>query len=269
MIFESHAHYDDEAFNEDRDELIAHMKKGGIGQIVNVCSDLSSLTTTIDLAEKYPFIYAAVGIHPSDSGELDEASFEKVRQASFHRKAVAIGEIGLDYHWPEPDHETQKKWFVRQLLLSKERNLPVIIHSREAAKDTLDLMKEHHAGSTGGIIHCYSYSKETARDFLDMGYSFGIGGVVTFPNAKKLKEAVEYIPLERIVVETDCPYMAPVPHRGKRNSSLNLPHIIEAIAEIKKTDTKTVEDQTASNAKRIFRLEENEYGQSGESHEYH
>ena len=241
MIFDTHAHYDDEAFAEDRDELLAGMPKQGIERIVNVGASIASCRTTLGLMDQYPFVYGALGVHPSETAELDEQSFAWLREQCGHPKCVAVGEIGLDYYWPEPDRETQKKWFVRQLALARELQLPVVIHSREAAADTVQIMKEQHAEEIGGVIHCFSYTKETAEIFLKMGFYIGIGGVVTFKNAKKLREALEVIPLDRIVVETDCPYLAPEPNRGKRNSSLNLPYVIEAIAGVKKVTPEEID----------------------------
>ena len=234
MIFDTHAHYDDEAFDGDREELLSGLAAGGIGTVVNVGADMESTKTTIALTEKYPFIYGAAGVHPSSTAELDEEKFAELRVLAQSGKIVAIGEIGLDYYWEEPDHETQKKWFHRQLNLARELKLPVIIHSRDAAKDTLDIMKEEHSGEIGGVIHCFSYGKEMAAEYLKMGFYLGIGGVLTFKNAKKLLEVAEMAPLDRLVLETDCPYLAPVPNRGKRNSSLNLPYVAEKLAEIKK-----------------------------------
>ena len=169
-------------------------------------------------------------------------------------KIVAIGEIGLDYYWEEPDHETQKKWFHRQLNLARELKLPVIIHSRDAAKDTLDIMKEEHSEEIGGVIHCFSYGKEMAAEYLKMGFYLGIGGVLTFKNAKKLLEVAEMAPLNRLVLETDCPYLAPVPNRGKRNSSLNLPYVAEKLAEIKKCTPEEIVRATEENARKLYRL---------------
>ncbi len=254
MIFETHAHYDDEAFDPDRESLLEELQKGGIGRVVNIGASLKSCRSTLALMEKYPFVYGALGVHPSETAELSEEGILWLKEHCAHKKCVAVGEIGLDYHWPEPEKEVQKKWFIRQLELAKELNLPVVIHSREAAKDTVDIMKELNAGETGGIIHCFSYTKETAEIFLDMGFYFGIGGVVTFKNAKKLKEAVESIPLDRLVVETDSPYLAPEPNRGKRNNSLNLPYIIEEIAAIKKISPAEVEAATWENAKKIYKF---------------
>ena len=170
-------------------------------------------------------------------------------------KVVAIGEIGLDYYWNEPEPEIQKKWFIRQLELAKEVNLPVIIHSRDAAKDTMDIMKQCHAEEMGGVVHCFSYSAEMAKEFIKMGFYIGVGGVVTFKNGKKLKEVVEQIPLESILLETDCPYMSPVPHRGERNSSLNIKYIAEEIARIKNVSYETVVSVTEENAKRMYQIQ--------------
>lgn len=171
-------------------------------------------------------------------------------------KVVAVGEIGLDYHWKEPEAHVQKVWFERQLIMARETGLPVIIHSREAARDTLDMLQALHAGDTGGVIHCYSYTKEMAREYLQMGYYFGIGGVITFHNSKKLKEAVAYIPLDRILLETDSPYLAPEPNRGRRNSSLNLPYVAQAIAELKGVSYEEVVATTQENAMKLFRIKE-------------
>lgn len=255
MIFESHAHYDDEAFEEDRAQLLGQMEAAGIGGIVNVAASIDSVSSTLALAEKYPFIWAALGVHPSETGRLKEADFDWLKKQLAHPKAVAVGEIGLDYYWDEPGRDIQKNWFARQLALAGELNKPVIIHSREAAKDTCEIMKAEGAQHLKGVIHCFSYTKETARTFLDMGYYFGIGGVVTFNNAKKLKEAVAWLPLSQILLETDCPYLAPVPYRGKRNSSLYLPLVAEAIAGIKGISREEVEEVTERNARRLFGLE--------------
>lgn len=254
MIFDSHAHYDDRAFHNDREELLSSLPENGVGRVVNVTCDLASIETTRALTEKYPFIYGTVGIHPSDVGELEEGHMEKLRQAAAHEKVVAIGEIGLDYYWDTEPREVQKHWFSRQLALAVETGLPVVIHSREAAKDTLDMIKAEHGGRTGGVIHCYSGSKEMARDYLNMGFYLGVGGVITFKNSRVLKEVVEYMPLDRILVETDCPYLTPVPYRSKRNSSLYLPHVLEAIGAIKGITREEVEQATWDNAMRMYRI---------------
>ena len=254
MIFDTHAHYDDEQFDIDRDSLLLSMKENGIGTIVNIGANLASSKTTLELAHKYDFIYGAVGVHPSDSAELSDDNFDRIRQMCADEKCVAIGEIGLDYYWPEPDHEIQKKWFVRQLDLAREVKLPVVIHSRDAAADTVEVLKDNNAGDIGGVVHCFSYSKEVATLCVKMGFYIGVGGVLTFKNGKKLKEVVSEIPIEKIILETDCPYLAPEPNRGKRNSSLNLPYVVKAMAEIKGISEEEVIDITERNARDMYRL---------------
>lgn len=252
MIFESHAHYDDEAFDEDREELLLSLHEHGIGSVINVGASLESCRTTLQLIEKYPFIYGVMGVHPSETARLDDNSLAWLRLQCPHNKVVAVGEIGLDYHWKEPEIPVQKKWFERQLELAREVRLPVIIHSREAAKDTLDMMQALHAEEMGGVVHCYSYTKEMAREYLNMGFYFGIGGVITFKNAKKLKETVEYIPMEKILLETDSPYLAPEPNRGRRNSSLNLPYVAQEVAKLKGVPYEEVVEITKKNAEKLF-----------------
>ena len=254
MIFDTHAHYDDESFNEDREELIRFMPQKGIGRIINVGASIETTKTTLSLAEKYDFVYAAVGVHPSDISGLNEETFAWLKEQTKNEKTVAIGEIGLDYYWDkEPEvQKAQRYWFARQMELARETKLPVIIHSRDAAADTMEVMKQVHAESIPGVIHCYSYSKEMAQEFIKMGYYIGVGGVVTFKNAKKLKETVQAIPLERILLETDCPYMAPEPHRGTRNESSNIPFVIAKIAELKGITPEEVERVTEANARRLF-----------------
>ena len=253
MIFETHAHYDDEQFDLDRDQLLGSMQKGGVGTIVNVGASLASSRASVSLAERYPFIYAAVGVHPDHAGEMDEDGLRELRSLCGGDKVVAVGEIGLDYYWDEAPRDVQKEWFVRQLELAREMSLPVIIHSRDAAADTLEIMQSHARGLMG-VIHCFSYSREMAREYLNMGFYLGIGGVVTFKNAKKLKEVVEYMPLDRLVLETDCPFLSPVPNRGKRNSSLNIPFVIGEIAQIKGIPSKAVEEAAWENAFKLYRM---------------
>lgn len=254
MIFDTHAHYDDDAFDEDREPLLAQLKAAGIERVVNVGASIHSSHTTLELIEKHDFLYGAIGVHPSETEELNEEWMNWLEEKSHEKKVVAIGEIGLDYHWEEPARDVQKYWFVRQLDLARKVKLPVIIHSRDAAKDTLDIMKAEHGSDIGGVIHCFSYTKEMAREYLDMGFFLGIGGVLTFKNARKLVETVEYAPLDRLVLETDCPYLAPVPNRGKRNSSLNLTYVADQLAAIKGVDRETVEKMTWDNARRLYRL---------------
>ena len=252
MIFDTHAHYDDEAFKEDREELLAQMELAGIGGIVNVGASLQGVRASQELAERHPFVWAAIGVHPDEVGSLNEETLHWLYELCRKPKTVAVGEIGLDYYWDKESHELQKQWFIRQLQMAKETGLPVNIHSREAAQDTFDIMKEHHAGTTGGIIHCFSSSAQMALEYVKLGYYIGIGGVVTFKNARVMKEVAAAVPLDRIVVETDCPYLAPAPNRGKRNSSLYLPLVIEEIARIRGVSAQEVEDATWENAHRVY-----------------
>ncbi len=254
MIFETHAHYDDDKFTEDRDELIMAVHESGVHPIINVGASIHSTQTTLELAKRYPFIYAAVGVHPSDVADLNEDTFAWLKEQTAYAKTVAVGEIGLDYYWDkEADvQEKQRYWFGRQLQLAREADLPVIIHSRDAAADTLQVMRDNHAETIPGVIHCYSYSPELAQEFVRMGYYIGVGGVVTFKNAKKLVETVQTIPMERILLETDSPYMAPEPHRGTRNDSRNIPYVIAKIAGLKGITPQEVERITEENAYRLF-----------------
>ena len=254
MIFETHAHYDDESFNDDREALIRSLPEKGIGRIINVGASIETTKTTLELAAKYDYIYAAVGVHPSDISGLNEETFTWLKEQASLPKTVAIGEIGLDYYWDKESHELQKEWFERQMELAKEVDLPIIVHSREAAQDTFDLIKSEHAGTTGGVIHCFSGSKEMAKEYIKMGYYIGVGGVVTFKNARVLKEVVESIPLERILTETDCPYLAPVPFRGKRNCSAYISYVLDMIAELKGISREEAEQVTYENARNMYRI---------------
>lgn len=252
MIFDSHAHYDDAQFDEDRVDVLSHLKDAGVERVVNISNGWDDLLKTLDLIKEVPFLYGTVGIHPCKVSELNEARMEQMKDFCSRDKIVAVGEIGLDYYWMSDPKDVQKEWFVRQLRLAKEVNLPVVIHSRDASQDTFDIMKAEHAGTTGGVIHCYSGSLEMAREYVKMGYYLGIGGVVTFKNSKTLKKVAAEIPLENIVVETDCPYLAPTPHRGKRNSSAYLPLVIEEIARLRDISPEEVEQVTYENAKRLY-----------------
>lgn len=251
MIFETHAHYDDEAFEGDRERLLAGLSEQGIGKVINIAASIESAKSSLALAEKYDFVYAAVGVHPSEIDDLNEESMRWLQEQTRHPKTVAIGEIGLDYYWEKDAaaQARQRDWFLRQLDLAREAQLPVVIHSREAAEDTLRILCKV---KQPGVVHCYSYSAELAKEYVKLGYYIGVGGVVTFKNAKKLKETVRQIPLERIVVETDCPYLAPEPHRGKRNDSSYLPIIVQQIAEQKGLCPKEVAQVTWDNAMRLF-----------------
>lgn len=254
MIFESHAHYDDKRFDPDREELLSSMPEHGIETIINVGSDLEGVKKTLDLIQQYEYMYGAVGIHPSEISDLNEEIYEWMRKKCSLPKVVAIGEIGLDYYWEKEEEErrNQRYWFCRQMELAREQNLPVILHSRDAAEDTLKLVQGIHGEQIPGVIHCFSYSTEMAKEYIKMGYYIGIGGVVTFKNSRKLKETVAQIPLEYILLETDCPYLSPEPERGKRNSSRNLVYVAEEIARIRGISYEEVTKATRENARKLF-----------------
>lgn len=254
LIFDTHTHYDDAVFDEDREELLSSLREHGIEAVTNIGASIQTSKNTVALTEQYPNVYGAVGIHPNEVEELNDTWIDWLYEQAKKPKIVAIGEIGLDYYWDKPDRIIQKKWFVRQLQLARNVKLPVVIHSRDAAKDTLDIMREERCGEIGGVIHCFSYTVEAAREYLNMGFYLGIGGVLTFNNAKKLKEVVEYMPMDRIVLETDCPYLTPAPFRGKRNNSANLHYVADAISMIKKIPKDQVIAITNSNAKIMYRI---------------
>lgn len=250
MYFESHAHLDDKRFKEDREELLGLLPSCGIDYMVNVGCDVKSSKQSIRLAERYDYIYASVGIHPHELYDMSSQTIEELRRLSQNKKVVAIGEIGLDYYYDTHPRELQQFWFRQQLRLAESVNKPVIIHSRDASQETFDIMASSNVRE--GVIHCYSGSAPMAVEYTKMGFYIGIGGVVTFPNAKKMVEVVEAIPLEKILIETDSPYLAPAPNRGKRNDPRNLEFIVNKIAEIKKITPENVAKITSKNAQSLF-----------------
>lgn len=253
MIFDTHAHYNDRQFDDDREQLLASMADHNVGTIINVGASFEDCRNTVKLAESHLFIYAALGLHPDSVGEFKNPEvFDWIRkEAETNEKVVAIGEIGLDYHWDVEPREVQQQWFIRQIELARSLNLPVIIHSRDAAQDTFDIMKKYASGMTGSI-HCFSYSAEMAVEYVKLGFYIGIGGVLTFKNAKKLKAAAAAVPLEKIFLETDCPYMAPTPHRGERNNSIYIDYVAEVLSQIKGVSKEEVIAVTEENARRVF-----------------
>lgn len=255
MIFDTHVHYDDDAFSQDREDLLAEFPSYGICGAVDVAASADSIDKVLDLAARHDFLYCALGIHPSECGDMTPELLSEIEGKLSRPKVVAVGEIGLDYHWDEPDRELQQYWLRRQIEMAHRAGLPIIIHSRDAAKDTFDILTEMDGARNGCVMHCYSYSAEMAVEYTKLGYFLGVGGVVTFKNARRLKEAVQAVPIESIVLETDCPYLAPVPHRGERNCSLYLPHVVDEIARLKEITSQEVIDITYGNAKRLYRLE--------------
>lgn len=289
MIIDTHVHYDDEAFDADREELLASLVGNNIGPVIDIGSTKESLPKIRELMRRYDFVYGAIGLHPDEIGDLTEELLDEMREDMKNPKVLAVGEIGLDYYWNKEKKELQTEAFRKQIRLAQECGKPIVVHSREAAADTLDIVREMYgkgspwehlhgqiqrstaderlrgqaqkngtdvdAGPSErkGVMHCYSYSAEQARIYTrELGFYLGIGGVVTFKNAKKLKEVVADTPLSYLVLETDCPYLAPVPYRGKRNCSLYLPYVIREIAALKGVSEEEVERVTEENARKLF-----------------
>lgn len=252
MLFDTHAHYNDEKFNDDRYELLSKMGENNVGLIMNSCSSLDEVPDIFDICERFPFVYASVGIHPHEVENLKEEDIEKLIEYTKHPKVKAIGEIGLDYYYDFSPRDTQKKWFARQVDVAGELNLPVIIHDRDAHKDCMDILRDHHVEKAGGVFHCYTGSVEMAREILDWGMYIAFGGSLTFKNNVRPTEVAKYVPLDRIVIETDCPYLTPVPYRGKRNSSLYVYLVAEKLAEIRGMTVEEIEQITYENGKKCF-----------------
>lgn len=250
MYFESHAHYDDPRFDADRKELLPALNADGVDYIVNIGACVESSERSVALAREYAFVYAAVGTHPHDASGMTEAGLNRLRELCACEKVVAVGEIGLDYHYDNSPRELQRHWFEKQLALAEAMGLPVVIHSREATEDTLAILRA--SGVRRGVLHCFSGSMETALEYARMGFHIGVGGVVTFPNAKNLARAVAALPAERILLETDCPYLSPAPKRGERNDSRNLKYICEKIAQIRQTSHEEIAELTSRNAMSFF-----------------
>lgn len=249
-IFDSHAHYTDKAFENDRKNLLGSLTESGVCAVINCASDIESSVLSVELANEYDFIYAACGVHPEEVDTVDSTFINTLENLASKKKCVAIGEIGLDYYWRQDNKEHQKDIFEQQILLAKSLNLPIIVHDRDAHGDTLEILKKH---SPKGVLHCFSGSVETAREILKLGMYIGIGGAVTFKNARKAVEVCQMIPVDRLLLETDCPYMAPVPMRGKRNNSSYIAYVAEKIAEIKGTTAQEILNITRKNAETLFK----------------
>ncbi|MBU5486210.1 TatD family hydrolase [Clostridium sp. MSJ-11] len=253
LIFDSHAHYDDESFDEDREKVLEELKQSNVVGILNCGSSLQGARDSVKLARENSIFYAAVGIHPEYADKVNDELIEEIRKMTEYEKVRAIGEIGLDYYYDEnPPREIQKYAFIKQMELAKKLNLPVVIHNRDAHADTLEILKMFP--EVKGVIHCFSGSVEFARECIKLGYYIGFTGVVTFKNAKKIVEVAKEVPLDRILVETDCPYMAPTPFRGKRNRSEYISYILEEIANIKEISIDTLSNQTISNVKELIKI---------------
>jgi TatD DNase family protein len=254
MFFDSHAHYDDERFNADRDELLQNLKNEDVSYVINIGSCVETSLKSVELSKKYDFIYAALGIHPHCVEDIKDNDISVIERETKNNKVVAIGEIGLDYHYDNSPRELQKHWFSQQLKLAKKVCLPVIIHDREAHQDAMNIVKKEDVSSIGGVFHCYSGSVEMANELIEMGFYISIPGTITFKNAKKVKDVVKNIPIEKMLIETDCPYLAPEPYRGKRNYSAYLKYIAQEIAQIKEISVEEVAEITLANAKHAFHI---------------
>ena len=250
MIFDSHAHLDHRRFDEDREEIFSSLSAAGVGSVMNIGCDLTSSLKSVALAEKYPLAYAAVGSHPDDAGSVTDAPAKMYEHLAKNPRVRAIGEIGLDYYYDDNPPQVQKACFIRQMELARELNMPVILHDRDAHGDTLDIVRRFP--EVKGVFHCYSGSAEMAKEVVKLEYYVGFTGVITFKNARKAVQALQAVPLDRVLVETDCPYMAPEPHRGKRCDSRLLPFPVQRMAELRGISLEEMTAATEENAKRLF-----------------
>lgn len=251
MFFDTHAHYDDELFEADREAVIASLPGNNVSFVVNVGTDVRTSQQSIEFAEKFPFVYAAVGVHPQQCGCGEQSNLDTIKLLAQNPKVRAIGEIGLDYHYDTFSHLLQKEKFAEQLDIASELRLPAIVHDRDAHKDTLDIISSHNSG---GVVHCFSGSAETAKILLDMGWYLSFNGVITFKNARKALDVVKYVPLERILIETDSPYLTPEPFRGTRNNSSYVYLVAQKIAEVKGISADEVAAATLNNGKKLFSI---------------
>ncbi len=254
MLIDSHAHLDDERFDGDRDILIKSLKSNKLELVINIGADFQSSINSIELAKQYDNIYASIGVHPHSASEVTEETLDKFREMAKEEKVVAIGEIGLDYYYDNSPRDLQRKWFREQLKLAKELDLPVIIHSRDATQETFDIIKEAQDGSLRGVLHCFSGSVEVAMEYIKLGFYISIGGTVTFKNARVVKEVAEAVPLDKLLIETDCPYLTPEPYRGKRNEPMFVKYVAQKIAEIKDINFEELAKATNKNTKELFRI---------------
>ncbi len=252
MFFDTHTHLDDEKFDTDRDELIASLKDEGLSLAVNIGANIKTSEASIALAEKYDFIYAAVGVHPNDTKDMKDSDLAQIEEWAKHPRVVAIGEIGLDYHYDEPDPEIQKVWFEKQLLLAKKLNMPYVVHDRDAHADVLEIIKK--VGYFNGVMHCFSGSSEMARQVTDLGMYVSIAGQVTFKNAPKVQAVAQTVPLSKLLIETDSPYLTPEPFRGKRNNSAYVKYTAQKIAELRGMTIDEIAKITMENGKRFYNI---------------
>lgn len=256
MFIDSHAHLDDRRFNGDRELVIEKLKENGLELVINIGADLETSIASVDLAKKYDNIYATVGVHPHSASELNKENLQKIKELSKNNKVVAIGEIGLDFYYDNSPRDVQRKWFKEQLKLAKELNLPVVIHSRDACQETFDTIKESQDGTLRGVLHCFSGSAEMAQEYVKLGFYISIGGPVTFKNARVVREVAEVVPLDKLLIETDCPYLTPEPFRGKRNEPSYVKYVAQKIAEVRGITVEEVAKATSRNTKELFSISE-------------
>lgn len=255
MLFDTHVHLNADQFQEDIEEVVQRAQEAGVSRMVVVGFDRLTITRAMDLIEKYNWLYAAIGWHPVDAIDMTDEDLQWIEELSSHPKVVAIGEMGLDYHWDKSPKDIQKEVFRRQIRLAKKVKLPIIIHNREATQDIVDILKEENAGEVGGIMHCFSGSAETALECVKLNFYISLGGPVTFKNAKKPKEVAQAVPIDKLLIETDCPYLAPHPYRGKRNEPAYVKRVAEEIAELKNLSYEEVAASTMENAKKLFQID--------------
>ena len=254
MLFDTHAHFDDKKFDIDRNQIINCLKENDISFLINVGTNIETSNMSVSLAEEFDFIYATIGIHPHYVDKCDFNTINNIINLCKNKKVVAIGEVGLDYYYDTVPKDIQKIWFIKQINLAKDLNFPIIVHNRDAHEDTINIIKYENAKKVGGILHCFSGSIEMAKIILENNFYISIAGPVTFKNANKLVEVVKYVPLDRLLIETDCPYLTPEPFRGKRNDSSKIKYIAQKIAEIKGMTFEEIANITLNNAKNIFKL---------------
>jgi TatD DNase family protein len=254
MLFDTHTHLNDQAFEEDREQVIRRAQEEGVSLLVNIGFNRETIPQTLKLAESYDFIYAAVGWHPHDAGDMKEEDLQWIEELSKHPKVVAIGEMGLDYYWDNAPRDVQKDVFRQQIALAKRVKKPIIIHDRDAHRDVVDILREEGADEVGGIMHCFGGSYDIAKECLDLNFYISFGGPLTFKNAKKPKEVAKKIPLDRLLIETDSPYLTPHPYRGKRNESSYVRYVAESLAEIKELSYEEICRITMDNGKRLFKI---------------
>lgn len=258
MLIDTHTHLDDTRYDGDREAMIARAREAGVGTFITIGCDLATSKAAVELADRYPFVYASIGVHPHEVRHIDDGWYDELRRLAKHPKVVAYGEIGLDYHYNHSPPTLQRERFREQIQLARELTLPVVIHTREAQEDTIAILKEEQAADVGGVFHCFTGDAWLAKDGLDLGFHLSFSGVVTFQNATMLREIVATVPMDRILIETDCPYLTPVPHRGKRNEPAYVRLVAETIASVKSTAAPVSVDEvgrlTSANACRLFRL---------------